>query len=175
MAGSNPENRGWVLERVLELNPRTIVDVGAGAGTYSQLLRPLLPDTIFTAIEIYPKNISQYNLNSLYDHVLCMDVRDVSTFGKETDLVIFGDVLEHMSRDDAMFVWNLARRDAKYGIISMPIIHYPQGEIDGNIHETHVVDDWNNLKIFESFRDIKECRLGDVTGAYLAKFRGENA
>ena len=175
MAGSNPENRDWVLKRVLELNPRTIVDVGAGAGTYSHLLRPFLPETIFTAIEIYPKNISQYNLNDLYDQVLCMDVRDVSTFGKETDLVIFGDVLEHMGRDDAMFVWNLARRDVKYGIISMPIIHYPQGEVDGNVHETHVVDDWNNLKIFESFRDIKECRLGDVTGAYLAKFRGENA
>jgi len=78
-----------------------------------------------------------------------------------------------MDRDDAMFVWNLARRDAKYGIISMPIVHYPQGTIDGNVHETHVVDDWDNLKIFETFRDIKECKLGAVTGAYLAKFKEE--
>jgi 2-polyprenyl-3-methyl-5-hydroxy-6-metoxy-1,4-benzoquinol methylase len=171
MAGSNPENRDWVLKRVLELNPKNIVDVGAGAGTYAQLLRPILPDAIFTAIEIYPKNIEQYKLHDLYDQVLCMDVREMFSFGKETDLVIFGDVLEHMDRDDAMFVWNLARRDVKYGIISMPIIHYPQGEVDGNVHETHVVDDWNNAKIFECFRDIKECKLGAVTGAYLAKFR----
>ena len=54
-----------------------------------------------------------------------------------------------MEKDDAIFVWNLARRDAKYGLISIPIIHYPQGTIDDNVHETHVVDDWNNLKIFE--------------------------
>lgn len=171
MAGSNPENRDWVLQRLIALNPKTIVDVGAGAGTYAQLLRPALPDAVFTAVEIYQKNIAQYNLNSLYDQVLHMDVREMFSFGKETDLVIFGDVLEHMERDDAIFVWNLARRDVKYGLISIPIIHYPQGTIDDNVHETHVVDNWNNLKIFEAFRDIKECKLGRETGVYLAKFR----
>lgn len=171
MAGSNPENREWVSKRILELNPKSIVDVGAGLGTYAHLLRPVLPEAIFTAIEIYPKNIEQFKLHELYDQVLCMDVREMFSFGKETDLVIFGDVLEHMEKDDAIFVWNLARRDAKYGLISIPIIHYPQGTIDDNVHETHVVEDWNNLKIFEAFRDIKECKLGRETGVYLAKFR----
>ena len=172
MAGSDPENRDWILEKVSKMQPKSIVDVGAGAGTYSHLLREHLPNTQFIAIEIYGKNIEQYKLQELYDEVIYADVRLLNSF--TADLVIFGDVLEHMSLVEAVNVWDVARHSAKWGIINMPIVHYAQGEVDGNIHETHVVDDWSNLKIFSCFEDIVEAKIGQVTGAYLAKFGGSH-
>ena len=172
MAGSNPENRDWILQKVLEIQPKSIIDVGAGAGTYSTLLRKHLPDTQFIAIEIYGKNIEQYKLEDIYDEVIYADVRLLNSFA--ADLVIFGDVLEHMSQVEAINVWDVARHSAKWGIISIPIVHYAQGEVDGNIHETHVVDDWNNLKVFACFEKIIEAKIGETTGAYLAKFGGKH-
>jgi len=170
MPGSDPENRDWVLEQVLKIQPKSIIDVGAGGGTYSDLLRKHLPDTQLIAIEIYGKNIEQFKLEELYDEVIYADARLLNSF--TADLVIFGDVLEHMTQVEAINVWDVARHSAKWGIISMPIVHYAQGEIDGNIYETHVVDDWNNLRIFACFEDIVEAKIGKVTGAYLAKFGG---
>ena len=167
MASSNPENREWVLNKVSQLQPKTIIDVGAGAGTYCRLLRPYVPAN-YAAIEIYQKNVDQYKLRDLYDDVWIDDVRNFKSL--QADLIIFGDVLEHMTREEAIRVWDVASKGCKYAILSIPIIHYPQGVVDGNHHETHIVDDWNNISVFESFKNIVECKLGAETGAYLAKF-----
>ena len=167
MASSNPENREWVLNKVSQLQPKTIIDVGAGAGIYCRLLRPYVPAN-YAAIEIYQKNVDQYKLRDLYDDVWIDDVRNFKSL--QADLVIFGDVLEHMTKEEAIRVWDVASKGCKYAILSIPIIHYPQGVIDGNHHEAHIVDDWNNISVFESFKNIVECKLGAETGAYLAKF-----
>ena len=167
MASTNPENREWVLNKVSQLQPKTIIDVGAGAGTYCRLLRPYVPAN-YAAIEIYQKNVDQYKLRDLYDDVWIDDVRNFKSL--QADLIIFGDVLEHMTREEAIRVWDVASKGCKYAILSIPIIHYPQGVVDGNHHETHIVDDWNNISVFESFKNIVECKLGAETGAYLAKF-----
>ncbi len=167
MAGSNPENRTWVLNKAFQLQPKTVIDVGAGGGTYSKLLRPFI-GAHYTAIEVYQKNIDQYKLHELYDDVQLGDVRNYESL--EAELIVFGDVLEHMTKEEAVKVWDVASKGCRYAILSIPIIHYPQGVIDDNHHEIHVVDDWNNISVFESFKNIIECRLGAETGAYLAKF-----
>ena len=43
------------------------------------------------------------------------------------DLVIFGDVLEHMTEEDAVKLWNKVSKQARAAIIAIPIIQYPQG------------------------------------------------
>jgi hypothetical protein len=43
MPWSNPENQDWVVDKVIQLQPKTVIDVGAGAGTYVKLLRPYMP------------------------------------------------------------------------------------------------------------------------------------
>ena len=168
MPWSNPENQQWVLNKVVQLKPQTILDVGAGYGTYARLLRPYVPAR-YVAIEIFENYISEYKLKELYDEVWLEDVRKYVSL--ESDLIIFGDVLEHMSKEEAVEVWNTARRGCKYGIISLPIVHYPQGEHFGNVHETHVVDDWNNIKVWETFEDLTECIVGKETGTYLGVFK----
>ena len=170
MPWSNPENQQWVLNKVTQLQPKTIIDVGAGSGTYVKLLRPYI-QSHYVAVEIFKDYITEYKLKELYDEVWVEDIRNYNSL--TADLIIFGDVLEHMTKEEAISVWNTARRGCKYGIISVPIIHYPQGEWFGNIHETHIVDDWNNIKVWEAFEDITECIVGKETGTYLAKFKEE--
>jgi 2-polyprenyl-3-methyl-5-hydroxy-6-metoxy-1,4-benzoquinol methylase len=168
MPWSNPENQQWVIDKVKQLQPKTIIDVGAGAGTYAKLLKPHIPSH-YVAIEIFNNYIDEYKLKELYNEVWAEDVRSYNSL--TADLIIFGDVLEHMSKEEAISVWNVARKGCKYGIISVPIIHYPQGEWFGNIHETHIVDDWDNIKVWEAFKGITECIVGKETGTYLAKFK----
>ena len=99
MPWSNPENQQWVLNKVVQLKPQTILDVGAGYGTYARLLRPYVPAR-YVAIEIFENYISEYKLKELYDEVWLEDVRKYVSL--ESDLIIFGDVLEHMSKEQTI-------------------------------------------------------------------------
>lgn len=168
MPWSNAENQHWVLNTVVGLQPKTVIDVGAGSGTYAKLLKPFI-DARFVAIEIFENYVSEYKLKDLYDEVWVEDVRKYIHL--ESDLIIFGDVLEHMTKEEAIKVWDIARSGCKYGLISIPIIHYPQGEWFDNPYEVHVVDDWNNIKVWQTFADIKQCIVGKETGTYLGVFK----
>ena len=83
------------------------------------------------------------------------------------DVVILGDVAEHMTAEDASLLWDRASAAARKAVyLSIPIIHYPQGEIEGNPHEHHVVDDWDHDKVLAAFPGISEWWLGSEVGVY---------
>jgi hypothetical protein len=102
-----------------------------------------------------------------------MDVRDVTNF--EYDLVILGDILEHMSESDAITLWDKISKQAKYAIISIPIIHYHQDAINGNPYEVHVEEDWTVEKVLEKFSHIIEHKKFEVTGTFIAGFNNDNS
>jgi hypothetical protein len=129
-------------------------------------VREVLTVDVLDAVEAWEPYVERFALLDVYDSVTVEDVRHVNTF--DYDLVVFGDVLEHMTREDASNVYNLARAQAGAVIVSMPIVHYPQGEFDGNPFEVHVVDHWEHEQILDAFAGITEFRLFDVTGVYVA-------
>ena len=45
-------------------------------------------------------------------------------------------------------------------------MHYPQGEIEGNEHEHHVVDDWDHDKVLAAFTGIGAFWTGTEVGVY---------
>ena len=45
-------------------------------------------------------------------------------------------------------------------------MHYPQGALEHNHHEVHVVDDWDHDKVLAAFEGIGDCFRGDVVGVY---------
>jgi len=120
--------RAWVLRQP---DIRSIVDVGAGEGTYSRLLGR---DKRITAIEIFEPYVERYGLRDLYDEVIVGDARAMEL--PEADCYVFGDVLEHMTRDEAVALVDKVR--GKHVIISLPLGHFPQGEMYGNVYETHL-------------------------------------
>jgi hypothetical protein len=174
MGYSNPENKPWAQQKIIELHPTTVLDVGAGQGTYLNLIREGLgAEVIVNAVEVWQPYIDQFDLLNRYDKLFAMDVRDMTNF--KYDLVILGDILEHMSEDDAVGLWEKISKQAKYAMISIPIIHYHQDAINGNPYEIHVEEDWTMERVLEKFKGITEYKKFEVTGTFIAEFNNDNS
>lgn len=169
MGTSHPESRGWIVRKIRHSGILSILDVGAGSGTYSDALKKNgYTRATIDAIEVWQPYIDEFDLSSKYRNVYQNDVREWEDFNY--DLVIFGDILEHMPKEDAIKVWEKVSKQARYAVISIPIIHYHQGEINGNPYEVHVKDDWTVDEVMQTFPSIVDHWQGNVVGAFWAKF-----
>ena len=169
MGYSDPTNKPWTQEKIVEINPSTVLDIGAGQGVYLNLIRESFGDKVsVNAVEVWQPYIDQFDLENRYNTLFAMDVRDLNNFNY--DLVILGDVLEHMPEQDAINLWDKISKQAKYAIISIPIIHYHQDAINGNPYEVHVEEDWNTERVLKTFKGIIEHKEFPVTGVFIAKF-----
>ena len=164
---SSREGKDWIKSRVTALaaeNPLAVLDIGPGVGTYAKLLAG--PDvSALIGVEIWEPYVQTYRLRQYYDEIIIGDARLVDL--PEVDVVILGDVAEHMTEAEALDLWRrstVAARRAVY--LSIPIVPYPQGEIEGNEHEHHVVDDWDHDKVLAAFPGIGNHWLGNEVGVY---------
>ena len=167
MPYSDPDNKGLAVEWLAELSPESALDVGPGAGAYGKLLRGLPTVSRLNAVEAWQAYIPEFRLAGIYDNVFVTDVREHQDFAY--DVVIFGDVLEHMGRDDALTVYETAREQAGNVLFSIPIIHLPQGAYADNPFEVHVEEDWSHDEILDWFPGIYRAEKFRVTGLYLAQ------
>ncbi|MGW7350963.1 class I SAM-dependent methyltransferase [Streptomyces sp. NPDC054784] len=144
MPTSDAEGKDWSLARFGRHLPDTVCDVGPGEGTYAKLFRPVHPGVWWTGIEIHGPYVKRYRLRStktrrMYDEIHVEDARDSEPHLFHRDLVILGDVLEHMPREDAVALLERAvAAGAWHILVSVPIVESVQGEIDGNPHEAHL-------------------------------------
>lgn len=169
MPGSDSANNSWVMQKLREIKPKRILDVGAGNGNFGQRVKSVFGDSVVVdAIEAWEPYIGQFNLQSKYNNVFNQDARLWDDFAY--DLVVFGDVLEHMPEAEAKELWAKASNSAKYAIITIPIIHYPQGAEFGNPFEIHHEEDWNTERILKAFPGIVDHKEFSITGAYFAEF-----
>lgn len=147
-----------------------VLDVGCGEGTYPRLLReqyPLLADAEWWGVEAWTKYIEEFNLHSLYYQIINEDARKINwTELPKIDLVIFGDVLEHMTKEESQELVNKALGISKYVVISIPIVHSPQGAYGGNPFEIHVKDNWTHQEVLDSFPHIVESSGAKKIGVY---------
>jgi len=169
MGTSHPESRPWSINKILSTNPEVVLDVGAGSGTYHDALKDSGYTGHIDALEIWQPYVNKFGLEKKYRKVYTEDVRMFSDFNY--DVVIFGDILEHMTKEQALSVWDKVSSQANYALIAIPIIHYHQGELDGNPYEEHVKDDWSHNEVLSSFTNIIDDWQGEVVGAYWADFR----
>lgn len=138
----------WAGPRVRQLithahpsRDATILDVGAGQGKYRVLLADY-PNV--DAIEAWEPYVNDNNLAQLYRYVFNFDVYDYvesSSWGNlEYDVVILGDVLEHLTRERAQYVLRCVYDRCDDVIVVVPY-EYPQDEEDGNLYQIHQQDD----------------------------------
>ena len=166
---SSSDGKKETAEWIIEKDIRTVLDVGAGSGTYAKLLEDnfIMVEKI-DAIEIWEPYIEYNDLRSKYSNVFSDDVRNWNDFNY--DLVILGDVLEHMTKEEAMSVWSRVSQMAKHAIISIPIINYPQGHEHGNPYEEHVKEDWSTDEVLKTFAGIINHEEYSVVGVFYATF-----
>lgn len=106
-----------------------ILDVGACDGKW----RDLLPEYAnMDAVEAWEPNC--INIAGKYRNVFHKDISDFE-YGKY-DLIIFGDVIEHMDVATAQNVLEYAKPRCTDMIVAVPFL-YPQGAIYGNPWEVH--------------------------------------
>lgn len=113
----------------------TCLDVGACDGKWSALLGHYLT---MDAVEIFAPNIIEHRLKSKYRRVWECDIYNFKY--DHYDLIIFGDVLEHMTVERAQAVLEYARPRCCDLIIGVPFL-YQQDAIYGNEYERHIQDD----------------------------------
>jgi hypothetical protein len=148
---------------------KSVLDIGPGQGTYFHLLKDDLPDCWWEGVEVFLPYIIGFKLELFYGLIHHTDVRKFQP-QRDYDLVIAGDVLEHMTKEQAeKLVYGMLPR-CKYFIISIPIVHWPQEAINNNPYEIHVKDDWSHDEMMETFRpDITDAYAGSHIGVYILK------
>jgi hypothetical protein len=124
------EVRDHIIQEISFSRNCRILDVGPGAGTYSDLT-----ELQMDCVEIYEPYVEMYGLKNKYGKVIIGDVTEMELHGKY-DYVILGDVLEHIKINQAV---NLIDGFSKSGIKCLVAVPYQteQGEYEGNVYETH--------------------------------------
>lgn len=156
MPSSSILGKAWTGDQVRKINKRfkvnNVLDIGVGMGTYIDNYKSIVSDAIWTGIEVWEPYIKQYDLKNKYNHIINQDVRkvDYNNLGK-FDIVFAGDVLEHMTKEEAIVVVDNLLKISKSLFISIPIVHMPQGEWAGNPYEEHVKDDWSDDEVKQTF------------------------
>ena len=167
MGRSSFEGKSQIKEwlKDLDIQHNKVLDIGAGAGTYPALYRDTLKDCKWVGVEIWEPYKEKYGSERHYDTLLIGDAR-VMQFNYY-DVCFLGDVLEHMTKEEAVSLVNKLQESCTYIIISIPIVEYPQGALHGNPYEAHVKPDWSHKEVVKTFSNIKEFWTGETIGVYL--------
>lgn len=130
----------WIKDHFEE--KATCLDVGPCDGKYANLLDGYLT---IDACEIFAPNIENHRLRWIYREVFNADIKDL--YYEWYDLIIFGDVIEHMTVEDAQTAIRYAWDRCHDMIIAVPWL-YTQDEMYGNKWEKHLQPDLTP-KVFE--------------------------
>lgn len=129
-----PEMAQWAKEN----NFKTVLDLGAGSGEYSEeFYRIGYHPERMDAVEGYEPYIKMFDLYEKYDNIYIGNVLDFENF--DYDLVILGDIVEHLRRYDAKELWDKISKQARYAFIKMPIGYCHQEGIFSPLGSTELI------------------------------------
>lgn len=120
----------------------TVLDVGAGAGKYGRMWNAISPEAEITGVEVYEPYFIQFK-NEYRDFYKTVHLGDIIQALDEPeikfDLVIFGDVLEHLPKSSGLDVLHFFTYRSKYIWSQFPR-HYLQNpsDVQGNFYEAHI-------------------------------------
>jgi len=135
----------WIRDNIP--HDASILDVGACDGKW----RKLLPDyPNMDAVEVYYENYCR--VQGMYREAFYKDIREFHY--DYYDLVILGDVIEHLSIEQAQHVLGYARNHADTVLVSVPYL-YEQGMAYGNPYEIHFQDDLTPELFKERYPDFE--------------------
>ena len=141
----------------------TLLDVGACDGKYYEYLGDHFD---MVACEIWEPNIEKYDLVKKYKAVAACNIKDFCY--DEMDVVLFGDVIEHMTVQDAQAVLEYAREHAREVVVAVPYM-YPQGPIYGNPYEEHLQPDLTHEVFMERYPGFELFDRQPNYGYYITK------
>ena len=140
----------------------TILDVGAGEGTYYNLLHDCFK-TIH-AVEVFKPNIDIYELEKKYEAVFNTDIKDFE-YGFYA-IIIFGDIIEHLTVEEAQKVLKYAYDRCDEMIVAVPY-EMEQGIAEDNVYEIHKQPDLTPENVLERYPMLKLLYKNSKYGYYV--------
>lgn len=140
----------------------TVLDVGAGIGTYHNLLGDYF--NTMDAVEVFKPYIVDYKLEEKYRKVYNTNVLDFEF--DFYDIIILGDVLEHISEEDGIKLVQKLYTRCNELIICIPF-NSEQGIHFDNVHEIHLQSKLTNESFLEKYKGFRPLGLRYDYGVYI--------
>ncbi|MCL1471113.1 class I SAM-dependent methyltransferase [Argonema antarcticum] len=125
---------------VSQFQPSSIFDVGIGAGRLGTICRQAHPPAKIVGFEVWQPYVDQFkpNYEGVYNDIVVADFRDwiKQNSNWRSDLIVFGDVLEHFFYSQVHDCLQFCQYRSKHIIIIWPT-EYSQDEAFGNLEESH--------------------------------------
>ena len=146
MPTSRPYHLTWLCNKVIELNPQSVLDIGIGFGSKGMLFREYTDvwrGSMFDkkvridGVEIFDKYIGKLQ-REIYDHIYIGSILELIDTLPDYDLIYMGDVLEHLTRDQGFELIKKLKRKCRDLIIVTPAKVSHQGSVYDNVNETHL-------------------------------------
>lgn len=138
------------------------VDVGAGAGWWADLVGPGRLD----AVEIFGPYVERFGLRAKYRQVIVNNVLALDPRAYGWRYAIMGDVLEHMTADEARYVVRSWTAAGVLLLVALPF-RSPQDATGDNPAEEHVQTDLTPEVVAERFPDLRPLALCDEYGYFV--------
>lgn len=135
--GSYDYGKNEVCQWIRDNFPKnsTILDMGACDGKWKLLLYDYHR---MDGVEAFTPFYHALAEKRIYRNLYLADARTFEY--RHYDLIIFGDIVEHMSPEDARKMLDYAKPRCKDLIVAVPFL-YPQDAVNGNVYDIHVQDD----------------------------------
>jgi hypothetical protein len=120
--------------------PCKVLDLGAGAGKYGLMVKDINSTTEVIAVESEKDYIRRFKLTSIYNVVWRMSVTDLiqpNYYDAQFDVIIAGDILEHLRKTDGINLINFLIYRCRWLIVEFPH-RYLQNSVDGHDGEAHI-------------------------------------
>ena len=153
MPSSQHQQITKIVSYVMEINPRSILEIGVGFGKYGLLCReyleywkgsidwqlPIKKNWVrridgIEAFEAYINDHHKYIYNNLY---IGDAINEIDRIDFKYDLILLIDVLEHFSYDDGISLLMKCLKKSKNILISVPKDIGLQSDLNDNEYEIH--------------------------------------
>ncbi len=175
----NYQNTSDAIAWLRTIDPRSVLDVGCGFGRWGFLCREFLDiwngrrtreewAVRLVGVDAYAGNLKQHH-HYIYDELHAEPVERYLARREETfDLIILGDVLEHLPKVQGMEVLAEAVKRAHYVLLVLPLGEsWDQEDEYGNPYERHLAV-WHEHEILDR-KPLVARRYQDYLGRpYLA-------
>lgn len=154
-----------VLKFVLSHCPdrnAAILDIGCGYGKYHTLLSPYFKN--IDAIEVCQSTIDNYQLTRRYRNIMVGEAKNIE-YG-DYDVVIMGDVIEHMTVEDARKVIEYACTKARVVIVVVPWL-WEQRATEENPFDEHIQPDLTPQLMAERYPMLTNMNVSEQLGLYV--------
>ncbi len=149
----------WVTNNV-EKNEK-ILDIGFGSGVYGKILKAFYYKHI-DGVDIWPKDLDEMGLHYIYDNIFISDILEFDF--DHYDLIIMGDVLEHISLENSKKLLNRFISEDKVSkmFIQVPYMYENHNQWHGNPNEVHLQDEINEEYMAREFPFLELIKIDRV-------------